>query len=102
MQRLLVGLGEILPDGAAALGRLHLHEAPWLAQPDRRGMRGNLDQVVEQGLRHRIGAEATHVAPPQHEIAEGRPERRVERQMNGRHRLGGGFGLGHEGALLIA
>ena len=35
-----------------------------------------------QLARHRIGAEAPHVAPPQHEVAELRAEGRVERRVS--------------------
>src|SRR5689334_6887579 len=45
-------------------------------------MRGKLDQVVEQLVRHRIAAKPPHVAPPQHQIAERRAKGCIEWQMS--------------------
>ena len=81
-QRPLVGVGEAFHDRKPSFGRVHMHEAPGLAQPDRRRMARDLEQRVDALARDGIGAKAPDVAPPQHEIAELRAEGGVERRCH--------------------
>ena len=59
-----------------------MHEAPGLAQADRRRMARDFDQRIDSLARDRVGAKAPDVAPPQHEIAELRAERCIERRCH--------------------
>ena len=81
-QRLLVGVGEAFHDREPPFGRVHVHEAPGLAEPNRRRMAGDFNQRIDSLACDRIGPKAPHVAPPQHEVAELRAERGVERSLS--------------------
>src|ERR1044071_1906530 len=59
-----------------------MHEAPRLAQADRRRMGRDLDQPIDALAWHGIAAEAPDIAPPQHKVAELRPKGRIERRVH--------------------
>ena len=64
LQRPLVGIAETVDHRLPPLGRVDVHEAPRLAEADRRRMGGDLDHGIDALARDRIAAEAAHVAAP--------------------------------------
>ena len=82
LKRLLIGICKARHDRRALVGRDHMHEAPGLAETDRRRMACDLEQRVDAFRRDRVGLEAPHVTPPQDEGAEAVAKRLVENRIH--------------------
>jgi hypothetical protein len=74
-ERVVVGRLEIGPDRRAARLIIHAHEPGRLAIADRRGERGEVEELGQHRLVRRfLGAKMPHVAAPGEKVGESRPE----------------------------
>lgn len=84
LQRFPVAAHEVLAHRHAGLRRLDQDEAPRLAEPDRRGKAGEIQEMAQDGGVGTVAAEAPDVAPPAQQAFEVVPEGRVEGRSPGR------------------
>src|SRR5262249_46821126 len=74
---LVTGL-EVLDDLLAAARVVHHHEAPGLAQSNRRAAASDADVPFQRSVGQRIGTKAAHIPPPTEELQQASAESLIE------------------------
>ena len=73
-----VAVEEIAAQCGATRRQIDQHEAPGLAQTDRRSEAGKSDQPLDHSLRQRVAAKPSHVATPGEQGAQARTKDWIE------------------------